>query len=320
MGLALPALRYLAREYKAKPFEGKILVLGRQYVYATFTEVLDLLKKEGINPQPLDSTFDTTTNIPNWRTHPQRRKNTSDVAFFALLGLKLYTMDISDYEGADYIHDLNNPIPDELNEMFDVVIDGGTMEHLFNTKQCLENITKMTKIGGTIIHLSPSNNTAGHAFYQFSPDLFFDYYFVNKFKKIKGMYVDMPGKESNSKLFGNVKLNSWNLYELNNNYFGKMFLSSNVANVFFKAEKSKESTFNKIPQQGDCFKQDIINESNEKLATSNEKQSFKQKLKDILKPLVRLKPFIWIMEYYYKRKTYNSIYKSPWGLKYKGKI
>jgi len=320
MGLALPALRYLAREHKAKPFGEKVLILGRQYVFATYAEVLDLLKKEGINPQPLDSDFDITTNIPKWKKHPINKDHTSDVAFFKLLGSKLYAMDISDYEGADYIQDLNNPIPDELNEMFDIVIDGGTMEHLFNTKQCLENISRMIKVGGRVIHMQVSNNYSGHGLYQFSPDLFYDFYAVNKFINLNGLYVVSPLKTLLSKIYGNPPLDSWKTYELNNNFYGKMFVSKHPAGIFFSAEKRKESTFNKIPQQGDYHKQNIINENNEKLKTFSAKQSFKQKLKDILKPIIMIKPFIWIVEYYYKRKKYNLLYKSPWGLKSRGKI
>ena len=75
-------------------------------------------------------------------------------------------MDISDYEGADFIQDLNHPIPDELNEMFDLVIDGGTMEHLFDTKQCIENISRMIKVGGRVIHMQVSNNYSGHGLYK----------------------------------------------------------------------------------------------------------------------------------------------------------
>ena len=57
MGLALPSLRYLVREHKKNPFGEKVLVLGRQYVFATFNEVLDLMKKENYVPVKLDSDF-----------------------------------------------------------------------------------------------------------------------------------------------------------------------------------------------------------------------------------------------------------------------
>jgi len=229
-------------------------------------------------------------------------------------------MDISDYEGADFIQDLNHPIPDELNEMFDLVIDGGTMEHLFDTKQCIENISRMIKVGGRVIHMQVSNNYSGHGLYQFSPDLFYDYYTVNKFENLNGLYVVSPIKTLLSKIYGNPNLDSWEIFDLNRDYYGKMFVSRHPAGIFFSAQKTSHSTYNKIPQQGDYHKQNIINENNEKLATSYGKQSFKRKLKDSLKPLVIIKPFIWIMEYYYKRKKYNLLYKKPWGLKFKGKL
>jgi len=73
MGLALPALSYLAREHKKYPFGEKVLILGRQYVFATFDEVLELLKLEDIKPARLDSDFDTTTNIPKWKTNSDKK-------------------------------------------------------------------------------------------------------------------------------------------------------------------------------------------------------------------------------------------------------
>ena len=43
MGLALPNLRHLTRIHKKYPFGEKVLILGRQYVFATFDEVVNLL-------------------------------------------------------------------------------------------------------------------------------------------------------------------------------------------------------------------------------------------------------------------------------------
>src|SRR5690606_20333874 len=41
-------------------------------------------------------------------------------------------MDYSDYEGAQLLHDLNTPVPEEWHDRYDAVIDGGSLEHIFN--------------------------------------------------------------------------------------------------------------------------------------------------------------------------------------------
>lgn len=94
--------------------------------------------------------------------------------FFYLLGAeKVSAMDISDYEGAAILHDLNQPISDELKEKFTFVLDGGTLEHIFNFPNALSNAMKMVTVGGHLVIITGGNNFLGHGFYQFSPELFY---------------------------------------------------------------------------------------------------------------------------------------------------
>ena len=64
-----------------------------------------------------------------------------------------------------------------------MIIDGGTMEHIFHIPNVLNNIYRMLRVGGRIIHISPSSNYVDHGFYSFSPTLFYDFYQTNKFVK-----------------------------------------------------------------------------------------------------------------------------------------
>jgi len=94
--------------------------------------------------------------------------------FFHLLGAEeVSAMDISDYEGAAILHDLNQPIGDELKEKFTFVLDGGTLEHIFNFPNALANAMKMVEVGGHLVIITGGNNFLGHGFYQFSPELFY---------------------------------------------------------------------------------------------------------------------------------------------------
>lgn len=82
-------------------------------------------------------------------------------------------MDISDYEGANILQDLNRPVPDELENSYDLIVDGGTLEHVYNFPVALENVMRMAKVGGHVLLFIPTNNYCGHGFYQVSPELFF---------------------------------------------------------------------------------------------------------------------------------------------------
>jgi len=86
---------------------------------------------------------------------------------------EIVSIDASGYEGASVIHDMNLPVPVELCERFDIVVDGGTIEHVFSPSVALSNMMKMVKVGGSLIIWTPANNLCGHGFYQFSPEFFF---------------------------------------------------------------------------------------------------------------------------------------------------
>ena len=92
--------------------------------------------------------------------------------FLVSLGAtEVLSMDASDYEQANIVHDLNRPISIDHWNTFDTIIDGGTLEHVFHIPNALTNIARMLKVGGRFIGISPANNWLGHGFYQFSPEL-----------------------------------------------------------------------------------------------------------------------------------------------------
>jgi SAM-dependent methyltransferase len=94
--------------------------------------------------------------------------------FFDAAGTgRLSVFDASDYEGADVVHDLNEPVPASLHEQYDQVIDGGSLEHIFRPDQALANLMRMVRVGGSLLIWTPANNLCGHGFYQFSPEFFF---------------------------------------------------------------------------------------------------------------------------------------------------
>lgn len=110
------------------------------------------------------------------------------------LGYDVTSMDASPYEGANIIHDLNEPIPENLVEKFDIVWDGGTLEHIFDYPSALRNAMQMVKIGGHFACRTPANNQCGHGFYQFSPELFYRIMVPENGFEIVRIYVTRGGK------------------------------------------------------------------------------------------------------------------------------
>jgi len=91
---------------------------------------------------------------------------------FGDLGLgEIETLDISDFEGATILQDLNRPVPKKLHGKFDFIFDGGTIEHVFNTPMALTNMFNMLRVGGRFVSANGMNGWVGHGMYQFNPEL-----------------------------------------------------------------------------------------------------------------------------------------------------
>lgn len=82
------------------------------------------------------------------------------------------SIDATDYEGATHTSDLNEGLPSAMRAQYDAVIDGGTLEHVFNFPVALKGAMESVKEGGRMYIMTQCNNAMGHGFYQFSPELY----------------------------------------------------------------------------------------------------------------------------------------------------
>jgi hypothetical protein len=83
------------------------------------------------------------------------------------------SLDASDFENSTIIHDLNEPLPATLREQFSVVIDGGTLEHVFDYLRALRSAMEAVRLDGHLLMITPTSGFSGHGFYQLSPELFY---------------------------------------------------------------------------------------------------------------------------------------------------
>jgi len=145
------------------------------------------------------------------------------------------TIDISDYEGANLVHDLNLPL--QLERRYDLIIDGGTLEHIYNVPIALDNISSLLKVGGKVVHFSPANNYMGHGFYQFSPELFASYYSPNNGFSNTKIFLYDPRKRN--KLF-RVKIQNLSMRV--------EIMKSGRLQIWCEATKVQEKLVKKIQQ------------------------------------------------------------------------
>ncbi|HEY4214928.1 MAG TPA: hypothetical protein VGM84_25860 [Steroidobacteraceae bacterium] len=94
--------------------------------------------------------------------------------FLRSLGAQVVeSIDASRYEEASLIHDMNREIPEPLAGRFTLLLDCGTLEHVFNFPVAIANCMRLLQVGGHLLFATPANNFMGHGFYQFSPELFY---------------------------------------------------------------------------------------------------------------------------------------------------
>jgi len=230
MGLARGAIALLLEEARARPFAGRVATLGRQTIYATGREVAAQFRK-----------FD----VPARAAIDPKSPELDDTLIFRALGFdELHSLDYSDFEGATHVVDLNRlGLPDQLVGYFDVVLDSGTLEHVFHVPNALANVVSMAKVGGRIIFLAPSSNHLDHGFYMFSPTFFSDYFAANGFR-IEKLYVVRYSGDMDA---------MWDAYEYEPGGWRDLHiggLDDAPYAIFVVATKTAHATSGVVPQQG----------------------------------------------------------------------
>lgn len=158
--LAMLRMAYDAFEHEGARGIGRVLTLGRQNITREVARVLypGITYKQSFadNPIYLD---DALREI--WGAE------------------EVVSLDYSDYQGASLIFDLNSESTHNLpRDYFDLIVDFGTIEHIYNIPNALAAIRHMLKDGGRILHSVPADGHPGHGLYQVSPMFFLEVYSV----------------------------------------------------------------------------------------------------------------------------------------------
>ena len=156
MGIDNEIVRFLAEARDDGASFARTLTLGRQFLLARPAQLRQLARERGIRlPAPSSSSY-------------------AEALLRDLLGAaRVEALDATAYEGASIVHDMNAPLPKRYACSFDAVIDGGSLEHIFNLPVAIANCMRATAVGGRFFSFTVANNFLGHGFYQFSPELFF---------------------------------------------------------------------------------------------------------------------------------------------------
>jgi hypothetical protein len=158
-----------------------MVTIGRQSLHLSDEQLKEAIKN-------FNYSIEDISDITNKYQH------FSEGLFYFFGAKKVDSIDASNYENATIICDLNKPISDTYKSKYDLVLDSGTLEHVFNFPQAISNCMNLTKLGGHFIGIYPCNNFFGHGFYQFSSEIFYRTFSKeNGFKIIDViLFVDEP--------------------------------------------------------------------------------------------------------------------------------
>jgi len=173
MGLDANGLKFLIEARRAGVDFSRTATMGRQEMLAS--------------PEDIAVAGVDLTDVCDYAEEFLKKLGANEVTSF----------DASAYEGASVVHDFNRPIGDEYKNRFTCVLDGGTLEHIFDFPTAIRNCMEMVEVGGHFLALTPANNYFGHGFYQFSPELFYRIFSEENGFAVEQMflYEDRPGSD-----------------------------------------------------------------------------------------------------------------------------
>ena len=172
-------------------------------------------------------TRDDFEKVRSWHgmKHLPEIIETSD--FFNKLNCTVDYFDFKEFRGGEIVCDLNYPIADVYQGIYDVVIDTGTLEHCFNVGVAFENMCRLTRIDGLIVSAAPMTKV-NHGFWNFSPCAYENYFKQNNFQII---------------YFGAFYKESGRLKKLQISSNGRQICPSE-ASLICVARRTMKSTFN----------------------------------------------------------------------------
>ncbi len=190
MGISRVPAELLLFEHRYRPIRGELLTVSRNTIGLTAEAARELVRQAGVPLRP-----DARVEADRATVHTYGAAELiADYSFYALFSdARLSVLDVSDYEGADILHDMSLPIDPALENRFDFIINGSCLDNIFNPVTALQNVARMLKPGGRLFQFEWTNSHPT-AYLKFSPDWFLDYFAVNRFADCKAYllhYADL---------------------------------------------------------------------------------------------------------------------------------
>lgn len=237
MGITVLHAELIIREHKFRPLPKTVHLLGRQTVHMTYQQAVAIVQAHGISPAHVIVQIDQST----LNAIATEQAFITDTTFFGMLGVeKVLAIDHSDFEGAEIILDLNEPIPADVAGTAEFLFGGSVLDNVFDPAMYIRNITRLLSVGGRLI----DQNIGSFHFHPYvvtSPAWYFDYFVLNAFSDCK-LYLTIGGHVTH--LFG-LEFDSDDTFISD---FGSAGTGIGFG-IIIIVEKGKNSSSDKMPSQ-----------------------------------------------------------------------
>jgi hypothetical protein len=161
------------REHRILPLRPRTLELGESNWYGDVSveQLEDEIRRLVTDPVELERHLAVLAEAAIAQ-RPEMLYELARIFFAAIVQVGSYSAVDPGTPGSRYRFDLNRPVP--INERFDLVLNIGTAEHIFNVFQFFKTAHDLTKPGGWMMHSSPFTGWPDHGFFNFQPTFFFD--------------------------------------------------------------------------------------------------------------------------------------------------
>ena len=173
MAINAPVLEMLIKSAAQTEGRTRLMCLGYPDMLITEAQLASLCGAEVIDRIVFREDSESILKWHGLGSHMSRVAESRSL--FAAIEIDADFLDINASRGFEIVADLNEPLPPELVGQYDLVYDGGTMEHCFNVGQVIRNIFSLAKVGGHIVHINPLNYY-NHGFFGFNPTFYHDFY------------------------------------------------------------------------------------------------------------------------------------------------
>jgi hypothetical protein len=183
--MAITALEFMVlaslREHGILPLRPRVLELGESNWYGDVS--VDQLEQE--IRRVVTESIDRDRAVSRLEESVAARRpgflyELARIFFDCIVGVAEYSAIDPGTPGSRFRFDLNLPVV--IDEKFNLTINIGTAEHIFNVFQFFKSAHDLTETGGLMMHSSPFTGWPDHGFYNFQPTFFFDLARANRYE------------------------------------------------------------------------------------------------------------------------------------------